>query len=260
MTFFGFGRTKPLFQIVTSKKFPSPQKLASALSFGLPDAKIIKRYDGKSDLAGMFTPDNYYALEKAKALGYNYIYGDHAYLVRHQFYRLTPNKYQIDVIGSSDLKRFNSLGLEVSPWKKNGSKILLAPQSDIFMRNFGISQKEWITNTVKNLRKFTDRQIVISEKKPTSAEENFESQLKDVYAVIVFNSVAGLQAVMRGIPCFTTIPCASTYFGRLGIENIEQPLYAEDRLLKFGILADNQFTFDEIKTGVAWKHIQSKIY
>jgi hypothetical protein len=110
-----------------------------------------------------------------------------------------------------------------------------------------------------NLRKFTDRQIVISEKKSSTAEENFESQLKDVFAVIVFSSVAGLQAAMRGIPCFTTVPCASTYFGRLGIENIEQPLYDKDRLLKFGILADNQFTFDEIKNGLAWKHMQSKM-
>ena len=259
MTLFSFGRPKPLFQIVTSKKYPSPQKLASALACGLPNAKIIRHYDGNSDLAGMFTPDNYHALEKAKTQSCNYIYGDHAYLARHQFYRLTFNKYQIDVIGSSDLKRFNSLGLDVSPWKKNGRKILLAPQSDFFMRKFGISQQDWIAHTTVNLRKYTDREIVISQKKPSGAEENFESQLKDVFAVVVFNSVAGLQATMRGIPCFTTIPCASTYFGRLGLENIEQPLYTEDRLLKFGILADNQFTFDEIKTGLAWKHIQSKM-
>jgi hypothetical protein len=259
MKLFGSGRTKPLFQIVASKKYPSPKKLASALEFGLPHAEVARRYDGTSDVAGMFTPDTYYALDLARAHGRNYIYGDHAYLVRHKFYRLTLNKYQIEVVGSSDLKRFNSLGLEVRPWKKSGSKILLAPQSDIYMSKFGISQKEWITSTIEGLSKFTDRQVVISQKKPSSAEENFESQLEDVFAVIVFNSVAGLQAVRMGIPCFTTTQCASTYFGRLGIENIEKPLYIEDRLLKFGILADNQFTLDEIENGLAWKHIQPKM-
>jgi hypothetical protein len=247
------------FNVISSRIYPSPKLISRALLTGLPNSKSIRRYKGKRDIAGMFTPDNYHFLNSALRCNRNFLYADHGYFHRGRFFRLTFNDYQHSTLGASDGKRWKNLGIEIKSWKKNGTKILLAPQSDQFFRIHGTSQGQWIRETTDKLRSYTDREIIVTRKVASNAEDNFRASLDDVFAVVVFTSVAGLYATVEGVPCFATQDCASAKFGDMKLENVESPTYVENRLEKLSVLADNQWTLEEISNGSAWKSIYSQI-
>lgn len=183
-------------------------------------------------------------------------YGDKAYFNRYDYYRITKNAYQYtDFKLTSKPKRFEQAGMKIRPWQKGGKKILLCPQSDKFMRRFGLSQHDWIESVKAELAKHTKRPVVVRHKVWSRAEEEFALALEGVHAVVVFTSIAGVQAVCHGIPCFATQDCASARFGSMDLSKIENPVRPDNRELMAWELADNQWTLDEIRSGMAWEHL-----
>lgn len=204
---------------------------------------------GHSDLMGL--------LKQAQAEGRNWYYGDKAYFGRDKYYRITKNAYMHDASGDYDYDRWTKLNIKLQPWQ-NGSDILICPQSDVFFNLQGKSQKQWIDETVRKLRSFTDRKIRFQYKSAVkNTEQAFKSSLKNVWAVVVHSSMAGVQAVIHGVPCFATDPdCTSARFGSTDLSLIENPIKPDHRIKMASVLAANQWTLDEIKSGMAWEYIK----
>jgi hypothetical protein len=201
-------------------------------------------------------PSFWFLFEEARRKGLTFYYGDHAYFGRRKFYRATKNAMQHSCVGASDGQRFDALQLKIKPWR-TGSKILLCPQSETFHKLHGHTQQGWIKDCVAKLKQHTDRPIEIRTKiQGAETESLFRAALVDVHAVVVFTSVAGVQAALEGVPCFATHDCAAAKFGSMDLSLIESPVLPDNRWEMACVLADNQWTLQQIERGEAWAKLQ----
>lgn len=209
------------------------------------------------DMFAFFTPELYPLLEQAIIHGRNYYYCDHAYFRRKKYYRITKNAKQHPLIGEATPHRFEQLGFTIRRWRKAGDKILLCPQTATFFELHKKNRDQWIADTTRTLRQYTDRKIIVRDKVlGMNTEALFEAELHNVWAVVVYTSVAGMQAAIHGVPCFATEPCVSQRFGSGDLSLIEKPVKPHDRERMAWILADNQWTIDEIRKGFAWSKLE----
>lgn len=118
-------------------------------------------------------------------------------------------------------------------WRKNGSNILIVTPSNKPCSFYGIDRASWLENTLTELKKHTDRKIIIRDKglrKNRIGSYSIYNQFEDdnVYAVVTYNSIAATEAVGYGIPCFTLAPNAADPFCLKDLSKIETPLYEEE--------------------------------
>lgn len=202
-------------------------------------------------------PSFFRLLHHAIDVGRDWYYGDHAYFKRRVYYRITKNRWQHSMQGEATPARWERLGVRVQPWRTKGDKVLLCPQSPPFYPLHGMDHAQWVRETMKTLQQYTDRPIEIRYK-PGGAqtEEQFRRSLRDVHAVVVYTSVAGAQAAIHGVPCFATHECVSKHFGTDDLSLIETPVMPDDRERMAWLLADNQWTIEEIRAGLAWEKLR----
>lgn len=209
------------------------------------------------DVAMFGHPELMPLLTEAQKQGRTWYYGDKAYFGREVYYRVTKNAYMHDAVGEPDFHRLKALDLTFHPWK-NGSDILICPQSDVYFGLKGTTQKKWIDDTVRKIRQFSDRKIRFQYKssvKPT--ERAFRRSLQDVWAVVVHSSMAGVQAVVHGVPCFATdFDSTAARFGTTDFSLLENPVKPDNREQMAAVLANNQWTIPEINSGLAWERLQ----
>ena len=213
----------------------------------------------RGDIAMFGDPATWNLLQQAIKEGRNWYYGDKAYFGRGKYYRITKNAYQSNCIGNADPARWNELRISIERRKK-GSKILVCRQSVKFYELHGINRDDWVRNTINTLRQYTDRPIEIRDKSTGDLTEwQFRRALSDVHAVVVYTSIAGVQAVTRGVPCFATEKCASLAFGSSDLSQIENPVLPDNRFEMACVLANNQWTLDEIRNGTAWRMLNESL-
>lgn len=190
--------------------------------------------------------------QQCKAEQRDWWYTDNSYfdVVREKQFRITKNALQLSHIGTSDGKRFKALSDPMLPWQKNGSHILVCPQTDEFMTNM-VGQPTWAADTVSELSKHTDRPIRVRTKKSTAP---LQQDLRGAFCLVTHSSAAAVEALLSGIPVVCTGACGASPIARRYINLVESPLYAErEPLMNF--LADNQWTAEEIRRGVAWESL-----
>lgn len=211
-----------------------------------------------NDGAGLVLPDIFKVFTETKAAGRNFFYGDKAYFGRGKYFRITKNAEQHDCSGAATPNRFEATGFKIKPWKTiRNDFILLCPQSDLFFSLRGMNPKAWVQDTILELRKYTDRKIIVHYKSGgVRAEDHFQPMLRTAYAVVVYSSMAGAQACLSGVPCFALDKnCASAKFGLTDLSKINSPFKPDNREQLAWNLADNQWTLDEMKKGIAWERL-----
>ena len=208
------------------------------------------------DVALFGSPKLVPLLQKAQDQGRQWIYGDKAYFRRGFYYRCTLNGYMQTKIGHATPHRWERLKIDIKPWR-TGRKILLCPQSDAHFQQFGLTQSEWVKTVTQQLRKHTDRPIQTHFKTGGNPEPHFEEALRDVHAVVVFSSVAGVQAMMHGVPCIATHLCAASPLAGSSLDQIEDLPKPDNREQLAWWLADNQWTLEEIEKGMAWDGVMT---
>lgn len=209
------------------------------------------------DVAMFGHPELMPLLAQAQRDGRAWYYGDKAYFGRNVYYRITKNGYMHNASGEPNFERLKKLNLKFEPWK-NGSDILICPQSDVYFRLKGTTQKAWIAQTVEKISRYTDRRIRFQYKSShKSAEQAFKRSLSGVWAVVVHSSMAGVQAVVHGVPCFATDPeSTAAKFGTTDFSLLNDPVKPDNREQMAAVLANNQWTISEINSGLAWEHLQ----
>ena len=220
-------------------------KVAAALHDALGFPVFTDNKPRSGGWAGFPSPSNLNTLKHAIDGGFDYVYADHAYFKRHQFYRLTKNAKFHTGEGKTDGKRLKALGMRPKKWVK-GRHIVLASQSYAFFERQGINLFDWEQRMAFKIQKHTDRPIITRNKKD---KRSFEEDLKDAWLLVTHSSNAALDALMVGVPVICTDPCHASSMATNGFENIENPHYPDDRLRWAGVLADNQWTLDEIRKG-----------
>ena len=191
-------------------------------------------------------------ISEIRAAGHDYWHMDNGYFGRNHLFRITKNANQrTDLIERPALRweRIKKLfKLDFAPYRKDGGKIIIAQSTEHLYKFMGTDIRTWTDNTVKTLRKNTDREIIVRTKKDPIPIENV---LPGTWALVTHTSAAALDALRSGVPVFTTGECCARQLALQDLTRIESPIYPEREPL-FRHLAFCMFTKEELRSGM-WK-------
>ena len=147
----------------------------------------------------------------------------------------------------------------VAKFRRQGSKILLAPPSQKLLNLYNINLDEWLKRTQADIRKHTDREIVVRLKQSRSVRQSSDTIQQalddDVFCLVTFSSIAAVEALLHGKPAITLGPNAAASLCSLNISEIESPkiptLDEVHALIRH--LSYCQFTESEMRDGTAWQ-------
>lgn len=201
--------------------------------FGLPVAFGFER------------PDHLFSIRDT-----DFVYVDHAYFERGydkaNFRCILNGVHQVDVCqGLPD--RTKRLAPFPRPWQQGDDVIVIPPPTNLCRWHNAYT---WTDDAVAELKKHTDRKIVV---KPKSGPPLSELSC---WAVVSHSSVAAVEAAYMGIPVFG--PDTSPAY-KVGLENlgrIEDPNFP-DRSDWVNTLCWSQFSIDEITSGFAWEVLRN---
>lgn len=177
------------------------------------------------------------------------------------WHRITKNNLQLgDEIINRSNDRWKIFNKKFKPWKKKGSKILLTIPDEKPCKFYGIDLEEWKNQTIQEIKKYTDRPIIVRERVKSREERTINDPLEkvletgDIFAVVAFNSNSAVESIFQGVPAFVLAPChAARPITHHSVEYIESPLYPDTDKLEMWArhLSYGQFHIDEIRLGKA---------
>lgn len=173
------------------------------------------------------------------------------------YFRITRNAEQCSGEGVSNGERWRALGLEIKPWRKTGEHVLVACQSDFWHERHGDgSAKAFAEKVTRKLAEFTNRPVIVRGKPIAGhVEPPLSEHLRDCWAVVIYSSMVGAEALLEGVPVFALGPTALQPMSSGALESIESPRYPKEREQWAGVLADNQWRLQEIADGTAWRDL-----
>jgi hypothetical protein len=201
------------------------------------------------------SPQRWQLLQEAFRQAIPTYYGDHAYMGRGQFYRVTRDAYQHDGRGEATPDRFEALGRPVQPWRKTGHHVLICPNSPTYFGLFGMDVHQWVADVTRHIAAATNRPVRVRWK---GQDTPIQADLVNCWAVVVFSSASAVDALIAGVPVFTLADFGATRrMGSADLSQIEYPKMPEDREPFLWNLAAQQWTLDEIRNGTAWKALHA---
>lgn len=189
---------------------------------------------------------------------HDFYYADNSYfdLTRGTHFRVTKNRLQHDGYGESDGARLPNL--DVRDWRETeGKYILICPQSDDFMKRIVGYNGHWLTDVRMQLAVWTAKKKRVREwnRDKAKAAATLHEDLADAHACVVWSSTAGIESILAGVPTIVIGQSPARRFSvtlrDVALARIPHP--AGSRLGWASILADNQWTLDEMKQGTAWR-------
>lgn len=164
--------------------------------------------------------------------------------------------------------RWRALGVPIAPWRKTGRHIVLCGQVpwDASVQHY--DHVAWCRDTASTLSKLTDRPIrfrphplqpeaVDMSGLPVtvSTAESLQDDMRGAWAVVTFNSNAGVEATLAGVPAFAADEGAMGYsILNKDLNCIESPLKPSRRRWCFD-LAYTQWTSAEMAAGLPIMHL-----
>ena len=172
----------------------------------------------------------------------DYYYIDTGYMgnlqKRKDWHRVVKNNVQhmkprYDLPADRFLALPDSKNMRFKGWKKYDGPILVVTPSEKPCMFYGITRDQWLEETMAELKKHTDRPIVIRDKAgrvDRVGNNSVPAQIdrERIYALVTYNSIAATEAISSGIPAVATAPGAADELFTKKISDIENPYYAED--------------------------------
>lgn len=248
---------------------PSPKMdiIFKALLQGWPNTAINELQVRQYIVWGLIA-SNSYILKNEKAYFCDMPYFDRwlpDQPLENSKWRLIPgnvhNNKKLDVT----IDRFESFNKKVSPWQQDGEHILICPSSNTMtMHMHNMSDIEWVAAMKKTLGSSTKRPIKVRNKPrkngtsgPSVADVSIEDDLKGCHAVVTSGSLVAVDALMAGVPVFTSSQkyCPAAWTANTDLEKINNPVHY-DREQLLANLAWKQFSIEEMRSGFAYESIK----
>lgn len=201
-------------------------------------------------------------MDACRAAGRDFYYIDTGYFgngKKKLYHRITKNDVQWfgDIVERpwDRLEKTNARPKKM----RSGTNILLAPPSQKLLNNYDIMLDDWLTTTQEEIKKYTDRPIVVRTKRSRSTRVNddtIEMALdQDVHCLVTFSSIAAGEALLHGKPAITLGPNAAGPLCSHSLSEIETPRRPNlDEVEAWARhLAYCQFTEEEMRDGTAWR-------
>jgi len=184
---------------------------------------------------------------------------------------------------NNDNARLTSLGIAIQDWgdtKDNNSIIICGQhQASHQWRNMP-PVSDWISNTIQEIRKHTDRLIKVRShprysfnfdntttnvvrsipKRIDIVQDfyDFSAELSKAHCVVNWSSNPAIEAALAGVPVFTGLDSLAHVVANHSFDTIETPL-KPDRQQWANDLAYTEWTVDEIAKGIPLIRILNKI-
>lgn len=174
-----------------------------------------------------------------------------------QWMRIVKNGLQHSTVKKvSSTRWYKHFNYPIKQQLKRGKHILLVLPSEKPCKFYDVDLKTWTEETINEIKKYTDRPIIIREKPSTRAarlQNTIFDDLKNCWATVTYNSIASVESVMSGIPAFTLAPTAADPVCDKDLSNLESPtLFHKDQLRSWAYhLAHGQYHINELKNGTA---------
>jgi len=206
--------------------------------------------------------------------------------LRYSFNGVFPNTgiYCDNIVDPSRWTKISKdTGIVLKDYRATGNHILLCLQRNGGWSMGGFDVVEWASNVIKELRKYTDRELVIrahpgdkgsrdylSPKnlmkkigilkgvRLSKPETSLEEDLKNCWAVVNHNSSPTVGAAIEGYPVFLTDPAKSQVkdVANTDLSMIESPVLF-DRQSWIERISMFHWNFDEIENGQCWMHMRN---
>jgi hypothetical protein len=170
--------------------------------------------------------------------------------------------------------------MDLKPWRTNGSHILITLQRPLGWSMRGFNLMKWLENTFREIRKYSDRPIIIrwhpgdwksypvyeSLLKQYNAtispqERHITEDLVNCWALVCHNSTPSSVASIEGIPAFITDDpgyCQAGDIANLDFSKLETPIMP-DRLEWIKKLSQCHWSFDDTRSGRCWSHMRNYV-
>ena len=131
------------------------------------------------------------------------------------------------------------------------------------MKHMNFEQDYYIEFITKEIRKYTDRKIIVRQK-PNRKERTLNGktllqQLKKdkVHCLVAYNSIAAFEAIQEGYPAITLGPNCANFLAKTELNDIEKPYFADDDKIREHslYLSACQFNIEEFRNGYAMKQV-----
>lgn len=172
------------------------------------------------------------------------------------WHRIVKNDIQHNKIVNRPDDRWKRLNYSIEK-PKQGKHILIVTPSEKPCKFYGIDRDSWVKNTVKEIKKYTDRPIIVRDKATRQQRilRTIFEDLEDCHALVTFQSIAAVESVLYGVSAFTLAPTAADPVCDKDLSLIETPTVQDwDKINKWAHhLAYGQFHINEMKTGTAYR-------
>jgi len=189
------------------------------------------------------------------------------------WYRIIVNNTQKNFISKSqkykdrykEICKTTSKGITLKKWRPKGDHILVIPPSYHTAKWYNIDRAVWESNIVAKLKRHTDREIRVRHKYIDNLDvgnkvrKPLEEDLKNCWAMVSWHSMCAVEAVLNGIPSFTSehSPAKPVSLNLSHLDMIEDP-YICDREQWLYSLLGAQFTLKEMQSGYAYEFLKDE--
>jgi len=203
--------------------------------------------------------------------------------LRYSFDGVFPNTgfYFTKVIDSNRWKKISrDYACSLKDYKQ-GNNLLICLQRNGGWSMRGLSVIDFLKKTIPEIKKFTDRPIVL---RPHPGDKKSINYLKDhwirgqklhistgelktdlqrAWCTITFNSSPGIASLLEGVPVFALDPdlkhCQYAEMANTDLARIENPtLYERQKWIEK--ISMCHWNFDELKNGEAWNYMRQFVY
>ncbi len=199
------------------------------------------------------SPRRWELIAQARAEGRDWYYADHGYFGRFKYYRVTRNAYQHDGVSGltrGDPARLEALGVEIKPWRTSGDHVLICPPDQKFAALFGFNAAAWTGHVIAALRALTRRPLRL---RGRDTRGPLADDLAGAWCLVTYVSNAAVEAICAGVPAIVTGACAARPMAATDLRAVAEPPTPHSREAWAALLANNQWTLDEIRAGQAWR-------
>lgn len=205
-------------------------------------------------------------------VGHTFYYMDSGYVGNYKsksnpqgwkvWHRIVKNDVQHNEIIDRPDDRWKRLQYPIEK-RKQGNHILLVTPSEKPCKFYGIDRETWVNETIAEIKKHTDRPIVVRDKAPRQQRitSTIFEDLDKCHALVTYQSIAAVESVLYGVPAFTLAPTAADPVCDKDLSRIEAPTQQdEDKIYKWAChLAYGQFHNDELRSGYAYKLLKEEV-
>lgn len=263
---------------------PNPTSVCGAFAEGVRTFgdQAVKRSDRDFNMGGFDAVvfwgywENCQKVEAAaREKGIPFIYVDLAYWRREQgYYKASlnfrhPTKYIMKMDCPPD--RWDSLGLKIKPWTKDGSTVIVAGMSGKGAWSWKQAAGAYEAAAIAKLQELTKRRIIYRPKPnwhqamPIAGSAfdrttSIDALLRSTHCVVTHHSNVATDAIIAGVPVITRHSAALPMgLPDTELDRIETPVYPDGREQWAANLAYCQWTLKEMANGTCWRYMRKLI-